>query len=407
MRQQLDDWATAPVTTQGVKRAPAMRRWAGTLTLGRISGIELRVDQSWLLVALFVVWSFWTRFTSEARHHSVGASLGMAVVAAVLFFASVLAHELAHALEAQHRGLRVGGITLHVFGGTTAVASDAHRPRDEFALTAVGPFTTIVLASALGLVAYASEQFGLTEVAEVAGVLGWINLLLAVFNLLPGAPLDGGRILASVVWRITGDRHRAGLVAARAGRALGGLLVAAGLLRTFFVLGGFIGGLWLVFLGWFLYQAAVSEEHQFELERLLAGRPARDLVVDEVEAVEPGTSLGWIDQRHFRRCHLEAVPVDDGGTTVGIVHVDDLSGVAREQRFTATAAEVMRPIADVPQVAVDDSALAVLTAMGQDGLVAITEGDTVVALITGRQLVGVLERLRLLDAAGTGEGVRR
>jgi Zn-dependent protease len=278
-----------------------MRRWRGSLTLGRISGIELRVDQSWLLVALLVVWSFWARFTSGAEHHSVGAALVMAVVAAVLFFASVLGHELAHALEAQHRGLRVGGITLHVFGGTTAIASESKRPGDEFALTAVGPFTSLVLASALGLVSYASGRFGLGEVAEVTGMLGWINLMLAVFNLLPGSPLDGGRILASVVWRITGDRHRAGVVAARAGRGLGGLLLAAGLLETFFVLDGFVGGLWLVFLGWFLYQAALSEERQIEVERLLAGRPARDLVVDEAEAVEAGTSLGWIVQALFRR----------------------------------------------------------------------------------------------------------
>lgn len=407
MRQEMDDWSTAPVTAHPVTTTPALRRWPRSLTLGRISGIELHIDQSWLLVALLVVWIFWTRFTSGAQHHSVGAALVMAVAATVLFFLSVLAHELAHALEAQHRGLRVGGITLHVFGGTTAIASEARRPRDEFALTAVGPFTTVVVASALGLVAYASGRFGLAEVAEVTGVLGWLNLLLAAFNLLPGAPLDGGRILTSVVWRITGDRLRAGVVAARAGRALGGLLVAAGLLETFFVLDGFVGGLWLVFLGWFLYQAALSEERQIELERLLVGRPARDLVVDEAEAVEPGTSLGWIVQTWFRRYHLEAVPVDDHGTTVGIVHVDDVSRVAPEQRFQATAADVMRPITDVPRVAADESAVAVLTAVGQDGLVAITDGDAVVALITGRQLVGALERLRLLDGAGIRGAVRQ
>jgi Zn-dependent protease len=400
MPQQLDDMATPPVTT------PLVRRWPWSVTLVRISGIELRVDQSWLLVALLVAWSFWARFTSGAQHHSVGAAFVMGVVAAVLFFSSVLAHELAHALEAQHRGVRVGGITLHIFGGTTTVASEARRPRDEFALTAVGPFTSVVVAAALGLVSYASERFGLGEVAEVAGVLGWINLLLAVFNLLPGAPLDGGRILASAVWWITGDRHRAGVVAARAGRALGGLLLAAGLLEIFFVLGGFIGGLWLVFLGWFLYQAAVGEERRIELERLLAGLDVDDLVVDETEAVTPDTSLGWIVANLFGRHHLEAVPVDHDGTTVGIVHVDDVSRVPPEQRFEATAAEVMRPMAGVPRVAVDDRAPALLAAVGQAGLVAITKDGAVVALITARQLDGTLERLRLLEGAGTAQEVR-
>ncbi len=202
----------------------------------------------------------------------------------------------------------MGGITLHLFGGTTAVASAARWPRDELALTVVGPYTSLVLASALGLVASAAGHLGLAEVAEVSGTLGWINLLLAVFNLLPGAPLDGGRILAAVVWGITGDRHRAGVVAARAGRVLGALLLAAGLFETFFVLGGFLGGLWLVLLGWFLSQSALGEERGMALERLVTGRRAEELV-------------------------------------------DDVARVAPERRFQTTAGQVMRPIRRRPRAA--------------------------------------------------------
>jgi Zn-dependent protease len=374
------------------------------MSLGRIAGIELRVDQSWLLVAFLVVWSFWMRFTSGAGHHGVAAAFAMAVAGAGLLFSSVLAHELAHAVEARHRGLRVGAITLHLFGGTTAVASVARRPRDDLALTVVGPYTSLVLASALGLVAYAGGRLGLAEVAEVSGTLGWINLMLALFNLLPGAPLDGGRILAAVVWGITGDRHRGGVVAARAGRVLGAVLVAAGLFEAFFVLGGFLSGLWLLLLGWFLHQSAVAEERGIELERLVTGRRAEELVGDEVEAVEPGTSLGWMAHALFRRHHLEAVPVEDHGRTVGIVSVDEIARVAPEQRFQTTAGQVMRPIGEVPCVAAGDTALAVLVALSHARLVAISEGDTVVAIATAGQIAAALERLGLLGRVASHVG---
>ncbi|HEY3239644.1 MAG TPA: site-2 protease family protein, partial [Acidimicrobiia bacterium] len=265
----------------------------------------------------------------------------------------------------------------------------------------------LVLAAALGLLAFASGRLGLSEVAEVSGVVAWINLGLALFNLIPAAPLDGGRILAAVVWRITGDPRKAGRVAARAGRAVGALLLTAGLFGTFFVRGGFIAGLWLVLVGWFLLQAALAEEARVELVGVLSGRRADALAFEEAEAVEVGTSLGWITQAQLRRHHLDAVPVDQDGRTVGIVHVDDISRIAPERRFETTAGDVMRPIEEVPRVAADDSASAVLAALDGSGLVAITEGDTVVALVTARQLAGAVQRLRLLQGAGSGAGVLR
>ncbi len=373
----------------------------------RVMGVELRVDESWFLVAFLVVWSFWARFTGGAGHHSVGAASVMAAAAAGLFFASVLAHELAHALEARQRGLRVRGITLHLFGGTTEIVSEARRPGDELASIAVGPYTTLVLAAALGLLAFASGQLGLTEVAEVSGVVAWINLGLALFNLIPAAPLDGGRILATVVWRITGDRLKAGRVAAWAGRVAGTLLLTAGLCGAFFVGGGFIAGLWLVLVGWFVLRAALAEQSRLALEAVLSGRRADALAFEEAEAVETGTSVGWITQAQLRRHHLDAVPVDEDGRAVGIVHIDDICRIAPEQRFETTAGDIMRPIEGVPRVAADDSASAVLAALDESGLVAITDGDTVVALVTPRQVAGVVQRLRLLHDAGAGVEVLR
>jgi Zn-dependent protease len=220
-------------------------------TVARIAGVDVRVDNSWFLIAALVTWSFWTRFDSVV----------MAVVAAALFFASLLAHELAHALEARHRGIGVRFITLYLVGGATETESEATRPGDEFAVTAVGPWTSLVLGCAFGLVAFGADRIGrgASAVGEVAALLAWVNLLLGFFNLLPGAPLDGGRILDSVVWRVTGDRARARRISTSAGRLLGYALIALGLAFTLFVSDGVFDGVWLAFIGWILARAATAE----------------------------------------------------------------------------------------------------------------------------------------------------
>src|SRR2546423_6447214 len=242
-------------------------------TFIRIGDIPVRADSSWFVVLALLTWSFWSRFN---LNYPAGTALVMGVVAAALFGLSVIAHEIAHALEARHRGVPVGGITMYLFGGATEVYSDEVRsPGDEFALTAVGPWTSLVLASAFGLIAYLGQRLGVQWVADLFGELGWLNLLLGIFNLLPGAPLDGGRLLAAIVWRVTGDRWRAVRVAARAGRVLGALVLALGVLELF--AGGFAGGVWLALIGWFLIQAAMAEEYQANLRDGLTGVTAGEL----------------------------------------------------------------------------------------------------------------------------------
>src|SRR4051794_18079946 len=187
--------------------------------LARIGGITVRADASWLIAVALVTWSFWDRFDNDRRFGGNAAFL-MALAAAVLFFVSVLAHELAHALEARSRGVPVGGITLFLFGGATEMQVEARRPIDEFAFTAVGPFTSLTVGCLFGLLAVTADHRGLAEAAEVFGVAGWLNVGLAAFNLLPGAPLDGGRIVRAVAWKLTGNRPRAVRIAARAGQGL-------------------------------------------------------------------------------------------------------------------------------------------------------------------------------------------
>jgi Zn-dependent protease len=247
------------------------------LRVARLHGVDIRIDPSWILVALLVVGSFHLRFVTSAW--TVTASLLMAVFGTLGFFGSVLAHELGHAFEARHRGMEVHGITLFLFGGVTEMHMHDHRPRDEFAVAAIGPYTSLVLAAVLGLITAGIDWYltGLAAVSAVTGLLAWLNLGLTLFNIVPGAPLDGGRVLRAGLWAITGDRIRAMALAARAGQMVAVVLLG-GAVWVFGRPGGVILAVWLSAIGLFLLKGATSEH-----------RHARDLWA---EAAGPGDPSG-------------------------------------------------------------------------------------------------------------------
>lgn len=364
------------------------------LTLGSVAGIEIRVHRSWLFVALLIAWSFWSRFTLSG--YAGGIAVGMAVVGAILFFASVLVHELAHSLEAQHRGVEVSGITLFLFGGATETRFDVERPRDEFALTAIGPFSSFVLAAAFGLVAYYTAGAGLEVVAEVAGLLAYVNLALGAFNLLPGAPLDGGRILRSAVWAVTGDRRRAVRVAARSGQVIGSLIAGLGLFQLFLVPGGPIGGLWFLFIGWFLAMAAQSEVVQHEVQDRLGGLTVGELVQDRaLPSVEAATDLAAAAER-LRRQSEDALVVTEGDRTTGVLLLEDVSKVAAGQRSDRSVGELAIPIDELPSVADNTELADAISEVRRDRPIAVTSAaedpERVRGVITPEQLQRVISR---------------
>lgn len=373
--------------------------FGNALTIGKIRGIEVRVHISWLAIAALVMWSFWSRFR-VLRDYDTPSSLAMAVAAAALFFGSILAHELAHALEARHRGLKVAGITLFLFGGVSETKSEAERPKDEFALTAVGPYTSFVLAAAFGLLATGAGEAGLESVADVAGLIGWLNFALGVFNLLPGAPLDGGRILRSIVWRVTGDRRKAMRAATLSGRVIGALILGLGLFQLFFVPGAFVGGLWFAFIGWFLMQAAVMEQLQAGLKDLVEGVAVRRLLPDAPHPLPAGASAQDA-ARTFLRLDAEHLPVSDDGDVVGVVPLDSVKRIPPEERELTPVSELMRPVASLPSIDIDDEVSGALERLDDgDGLVAVKEGDEVVGLLTARNLLGAVQRMKDLNPAG-------
>jgi Zn-dependent protease/CBS domain-containing protein len=371
---------------------------SGALRVGSIRGIDIRIHRSWLVIALLVAWSFSSRYATLGDH-PLGVAIAMGVVGAVLFFVSVLVHELAHSLEAQQRGVEVGGITLFLFGGATETKFDVERPFDEFALTAVGPFSSFVLAALFGIVATYSGAAGLDIVAEIAGLLGWINLALAIFNLLPGAPLDGGRILRAIVWKVTGDRARAVRVASRAGQVLGYAIAGLGVLQLFAVPGAFLGGIWWILIGWYLANAAGSEIVQHELQEKLAGATIGDLVSDEpLPQLDHGVDLATVGEELRRRPESVLALVRDG-EEIALIGVEEVASVKAADRAGQPALSVARGLDDIPTVSADTELLDAMQAAASDELIAVTdEEERIIGVVTQEQLRRVLERSLRMDA---------
>lgn len=232
-------------------------RTAG-LDAGRVLGIRLRLDWSWFVVLLLLSWSFARLdFPFRAPGFSDGTYWVLGVAMSLVLFASVLVHELAHAVAARSRGIPVARITLFIFGGVAEMRMEATRPIDEFVLTIAGPLASLALAGLFAALGAGAEAAGAPTASSLSWSLSQLNLVLAVFNMVPAFPLDGGRILRAALWQLTGDLRRATRWATAAGRLFGWLLIAWGV-WMFVALGARLAGGWAMFLGWFLAGAAAS-----------------------------------------------------------------------------------------------------------------------------------------------------
>lgn len=246
------------------------------MTVGKLFGIEVRVDPSWLVIFFLILWTFGFQvFPLRHPELSTVTHVIMGVVGTALFFGSVLIHELSHSLVSRARGIPVPAITLFIFGGMSHTAKEAEVPADEFLIAVVGPLASFVLAALFWAFKAVGEPAGWSgAVTGVAGYLATLNLVLAIFNLVPGFPLDGGRIFRAAAWKWTGDMTRATRIAATGGSIVGFLLIALGVLEI--VMGAVGGGIWLVFIGWFLRNAARAsyEAHLRGGGRAPSERPA-------------------------------------------------------------------------------------------------------------------------------------
>lgn len=335
------------------------------LTLFRIRGIPVRIHPSWLVIVGLITWSLSVGYFPQILP---GASLAthwaQGLLAALLLFGSVFLHELSHALTAQRYGIPVSGITLHVFGGVSQLAREPDRPGEEFTVAIVGPLTSLAIAGVLAVLRSLTQPP--VTVTAVMSYLILVNTAVGVFNLAPGFPLDGGRLLRAVLWRARGDLGWATRVASRAGGAFAMFLVVLGALRA---LGGqFLGGLWLILIGLFLREGAEGSYRQVALERLLAPLAVRDGMTRTVIAVPPDLSIARAVDDFFWRHHVSSFPVLEGDRVVGIISVDRLKRLPRDRWATAAVRDVMLPITEALMAGPDDSLWSAFQKLSQNGV---------------------------------------
>jgi Zn-dependent protease/predicted transcriptional regulator len=369
----------------------------GSFRLGAIFGFEIRIDFSWFIIFFLILWTF-----SDAvfPHQYPGLSTVtyyiMGTVGALLFFASLIAHELSHSLVARTKGIPVEGITLFIFGGMARTRMDAESPADEFQIAGIGPVTSLLLAVLFYVVHWIGTKAGWSPAINgVAGYLALWNIALAVFNLLPGFPLDGGRVFRSIVWRITGDAGKATRWASTGGRWLGYLLVAGGVVSIFY--GDLLNGLWLIFIGWFLRNAAEAGYQQFVMHAALGGVPAYHAMTRDPETVPGDLDLETLVNEHFMRRRFHAFPVvDAGGRPLGLVTLSRVKEFPRDEWARHTVRDAMHPLDEEIVVTSHAPLTGVLEKMNEtdNRRVLVIDNGMLVGIITGTDIAGWLKRAK-------------
>ena len=322
-----------------------------SFTLLRVKGIPIGAHWSWLLVFGLLLWSL-ARVLFPATYPGLDDQtyLAMGIATAVLFFASILLHEIGHALQAMKEGMRIEGITLWLFGGVAAFRGMFPSPGAEFRIAVAGPVVSIALAGLFGVAALAGDAAAVPDpVQGTVDYLARINLILVLFNMIPALPLDGGRVLRSLLWKHQRSFALATGSAARAGKAFGGMLALVGILN-FLAGGGAGGGLWLVFLGWFLTRAADGEAAMALVRQALSGRSAGDVMSRDPVVVPPHISLEhFLDLVMSERSH-SSYPVVTDGAPVGLMPLRRAGQVPAGERAARRVSEVMLPLQDVPVI---------------------------------------------------------
>lgn len=382
------------------ERARAGAVIPGTLTLARVGGVDVGIHFSWVFAFALITWSLAAGFFPRAYPgFGAGTYWLIGAIAAALLFVSVLIHEGAHTVVARMRGLGVHSITLFIFGGVSNIQSEAERPIDEFLIAAIGPVTSFALAAIVWGAGMVLPVAG-TPAEPIVVYLALINVILGAFNLLPGFPLDGGRVLRSALWAGMGDLGRATRYASYAGQGLGYLLMFWGITRVFD--GELLGGLWTGLIGWFLANAAESTRREHQVRETLAGVPVRRVMQPSVPTERADTSVR--DFVFGRALHGErAVVVLDGDRVAGLVSITDVKELEQEAWATTPVSAVMtRPPLKTIRAGSDLAEALKLMVEENVNQLPVMEDGRVVGIV-GRadilRYLGLREELRLQDRA--------
>lgn len=371
--------------------------------VGKIFNININIDWSWLLIFGLISWSLASSFGQMHPEWTPLLQWGMAILAALLFFLSVLAHELAHSLMARAQGMEVRNITLFLFGGVSNIQKEPASPMNEFLVTIVGPLTSFILGGAfllLGIGGIALGNVTTTNMTELLSRLGpvntiflWlgsVNILVGLFNLIPGFPLDGGRVVRSILWGITNDLKKATRWASWLGQGVAWLLIFAGMSMLFgiqipFLGTGFINGIWLIFIGWFLQNAAVQSYRRIVVQDILEDVPVKRLMNPNVPQVPADITIEEFVDNYLMQSDNRAFIVFEDENMLGLITIDDVRKLSTELRRTSLVRDVMTPSEKMIVVAPEED---VTDAFDRLQMKDVRQ----LPVVAGNEIVGLLRR---------------
>lgn len=358
-----------------------------SIKIGRIWGIPIGVNTSWFLIFGLLTWSLASGyFPAEYPQLPLTAHWLLSLVTSLLFFGSVLAHELGHAYLAQRNGIQVRAINLFIFGGVAQIGQEPHSPGAEFRIAIAGPFVSLGLAALFGLLFLFDRS--IPFLAATSQYLLRINLILALFNLIPGFPLDGGRVLRALIWRLTGNFRRASHIAAFSGQIVAFSFIGYGAFTVFN--GQIFNGLWLIFIGWFLQNAATSVSAQTNVFESLRGIKVDQVMSRECVQVPALASLNQVVEEQFLRGGQRCFYIADQGKLQGMLMLRDIAAIPQQKWRFLTTQQVMAPLQRLLRVDPEMELLAALQAMEEANL-------TQVPVVQGEHLRGILSRQQVLD----------
>ena len=351
--------------------------------IGKLFGIGIRIDYTWFIVFALVAGSLGFSYFPEVYPgwSSVRYWL-MGIITALIFFASVLAHEMAHSLVSKSRGVPVQSITLFIFGGVARISDEPKGPGSEFWMALAGPATSIGLGIIFGALYLATRKMGMLFPATVE-LLAYINIFVAVFNLIPGFPLDGGRILRSIIWKITGNLRKSTRIASVMGRIVAYLLILLGASRV--LSGNWLNGMWIAFIGWFLQNAASSSYRQLALREMLQGAKVSDVMVNDCIGLSKDLTIQELVDNYILSTIHRCFPVIDKSDVIGIVTLRSVKDIPREQWKTMTVEEVMTPFGEMKTVHPDDDLHTVMRQMAE-------EDAEQLPIMENGQIIGMIAR---------------
>jgi Zn-dependent protease/CBS domain-containing protein len=368
-----------------------------TIPLGRIFGIRIDVDYSWFLIFGLLTWILAVSYYPvEFKHWNPAAYWFMGAVTAILLFVSVLLHELGHSVVAKRFGIPVPRITLFIFGGVSQIATEPPDARKEFWMAAAGPAVSFALAAIFWelrlMLASAPPLLALAK------YMASLNLVLGAFNLIPGFPLDGGRIFRAIIWGVSRNFHRATSVAALTGRFFGFVLIFVGVWQT---LGGdLLNGLWTAFIGWFLESAAASQVQQQVLKDLLAGHRVSEMMSRDCTSVPGDLKLQELVDRYVLQSGHRCFVVIRGDKTIGLITLAEITRVPRTAWATTEVAQAMIPSEKLNSTPANAEAWTTIETMGRNGInqLPVTEGSKIIGVLSRDDLIHYLGIMRSLNA---------